>query len=133
SEEHTSELQSLTNLVCRLLLEKKNTKLIAQHLIVNDKVTVLTGFGVTPAALAVAPAASEGTTPEIVTAAGTSSIAQTSPYNAPTSFRVAPPSLRAPYSATTNFLKRLMTTASSSCPTADRATLFGDDWPHKPR
>src|SRR5437016_11004058 len=26
SEEHTSELQSLTNLVCRLLLEKKNYK-----------------------------------------------------------------------------------------------------------
>src|SRR5438046_5244121 len=26
SEEHTSELQSLTNLVCRLLLEKKNCK-----------------------------------------------------------------------------------------------------------
>src|SRR5262249_62210162 len=27
SEEHTSELQSLTNLVCRLLLEKKKQKL----------------------------------------------------------------------------------------------------------
>src|SRR5438093_3142854 len=27
SEEHTSELQSLTNLVCRLLLEKKNSTL----------------------------------------------------------------------------------------------------------
>src|SRR5262249_60749332 len=27
SEEHTSELQSLTNLVCRLLLEKKKTPL----------------------------------------------------------------------------------------------------------
>ena len=26
SEEHTSELQSPCNLVCRLLLEKKNTK-----------------------------------------------------------------------------------------------------------
>src|SRR5438093_9236120 len=26
SEEHTSELQSLTNLVCRLLLEKKNAQ-----------------------------------------------------------------------------------------------------------
>src|SRR5688572_31081480 len=26
SEEHTSELQSQSNLVCRLLLEKKNTK-----------------------------------------------------------------------------------------------------------
>src|SRR5438046_3935603 len=36
SEEHTSELQSLTNLVCRLLLEKKKTtinihKLIDRH------------------------------------------------------------------------------------------------------
>src|SRR5258706_1489636 len=33
SEEHTSELQSLTNLVCRLLLEKKkkNTKLKQDH------------------------------------------------------------------------------------------------------
>src|SRR5262249_59641847 len=28
SEEHTSELQSLTNLVCRLLLEKKKNKAI---------------------------------------------------------------------------------------------------------
>ena len=28
SEEHTSELQSLVNLVCRLLLEKKNIKYI---------------------------------------------------------------------------------------------------------
>src|SRR5205085_4933673 len=28
SEEHTSELQSQSNLVCRLLLEKKNIKLI---------------------------------------------------------------------------------------------------------
>src|SRR5438093_3979491 len=27
SEEHTSELQSLTNLVCRLLLEKKKSKI----------------------------------------------------------------------------------------------------------
>src|SRR5437016_12022855 len=30
SEEHTSELQSLTNLVCRLLLEKKKKKKINQ-------------------------------------------------------------------------------------------------------
>src|SRR5258706_1888890 len=29
SEEHTSELQSLTNLVCRLLLEKKKRKLVS--------------------------------------------------------------------------------------------------------
>src|SRR5258706_3436276 len=31
SEEHTSELQSLTNLVCRLLLEKKKTVIVNQH------------------------------------------------------------------------------------------------------
>src|SRR5262249_59673289 len=31
SEEHTSELQSLTNLVCRLLLEKKNTQKRTPH------------------------------------------------------------------------------------------------------
>src|SRR5438093_9234334 len=30
SEEHTSELQSLTNLVCRLLLEKKKLELLGQ-------------------------------------------------------------------------------------------------------
>src|SRR5437016_11125244 len=30
SEEHTSELQSLTNLVCRLLLEKKNVRLTSR-------------------------------------------------------------------------------------------------------
>src|SRR5258706_9452611 len=35
SEEHTSELQSLTNLVCRLLLEKKK-KLIAPHYYSNS-------------------------------------------------------------------------------------------------
>src|SRR5437016_8897945 len=31
SEEHTSELQSLTNLVCRLLLEKKKNTADANH------------------------------------------------------------------------------------------------------
>src|SRR5437016_10961015 len=31
SEEHTSELQSLTNLVCRLLLEKKKSRCMTSH------------------------------------------------------------------------------------------------------
>src|SRR5262249_60397476 len=31
SEEHTSELQSLTNLVCRLLLEKKKHSMVQSH------------------------------------------------------------------------------------------------------
>src|SRR2546430_12432966 len=33
SEEHTSELQSQSNLVCRLLLEKKKTHLLARLLV----------------------------------------------------------------------------------------------------
>src|SRR5262249_38236693 len=37
SEEHTSELQSLTNLVCRLLLEKKKKKSNRQTRIQNDR------------------------------------------------------------------------------------------------
>jgi branched-chain amino acid transport system substrate-binding protein len=66
-----------------------NTKRIAQDLIVNEKVTFLAGFGVTPAALAVAPLATESKTPEIVTAAGTSIITEKSPYIARTSFTLA--------------------------------------------
>src|SRR5438093_3803850 len=42
SEEHTSELQSLTNLVCRLLLEKKNQdKLIIRDCSITRTVQVL--------------------------------------------------------------------------------------------
>src|SRR5438093_2893394 len=39
SEEHTSELQSLTNLVCRLLLEKKNKK--KENKMTNHKPKIL--------------------------------------------------------------------------------------------
>src|SRR5438046_6774508 len=40
SEEHTSELQSLTNLVCRLLLEKKKES--------RDQLSVATSTALTP-------------------------------------------------------------------------------------
>src|SRR5216683_3510404 len=39
SEEHTSELQSRSDLVCRLLLEKKNNKAAAHHEYQKQKVT----------------------------------------------------------------------------------------------
>src|SRR5438093_10347137 len=43
SEEHTSELQSLTNLVCRLLLEKKKTSAISDK---SDlELWVISGWG----------------------------------------------------------------------------------------
>src|SRR5258706_2888601 len=41
SEEHTSELQSLTNLVCRLLLEKKKIRISVQAQIAAYTVTIV--------------------------------------------------------------------------------------------
>src|SRR2546430_8968523 len=41
SEEHTSELQSQSNLVCRLLLEKKIMSEIAGHLAIDAPVCLL--------------------------------------------------------------------------------------------
>src|SRR2546425_9402247 len=39
SEEHTSELQSLAYLVCRLLLEKKKKKISPKHVVRSDAST----------------------------------------------------------------------------------------------
>ncbi|HEX6722321.1 MAG TPA: ABC transporter substrate-binding protein, partial [Burkholderiaceae bacterium] len=62
------------------------TRRLAQELVVNDKVTVLAGFGVTPAAMATAPIATQSKTPLVVMAAGTSAITQASPFIVRTSF-----------------------------------------------
>src|SRR5659263_375838 len=56
------------------------TKRLAQELVVNDKVNVLAGFGITPSAFATAPIATQSKTPMVVMAAATSSITQASPY-----------------------------------------------------
>src|SRR5437016_10889333 len=47
SEEHTSELQSLTNLVCRLLLEKKKKNKIKRNHTTNTRSRIGIVFGVT--------------------------------------------------------------------------------------
>ncbi|RZA12665.1 MAG: ABC transporter substrate-binding protein, partial [Lysobacteraceae bacterium] len=62
------------------------TRRLAQELIVNDKVNVIAGMGITPSALAVAPLATQSKTPLVVMAAATSSITQASPYVVRTSF-----------------------------------------------
>src|SRR2546429_8263474 len=56
-----------------------NTKRIAQELIVNDKVSLLAGFGVTPSAFAVASLATEAKIPMIVMAAWDPRITQPPP------------------------------------------------------
>jgi branched-chain amino acid transport system substrate-binding protein len=56
------------------------TKRLAQELVVNDKVDVLAGFGLTPLALATAPIATQSKTPMVVMAAATSIITEASPF-----------------------------------------------------
>jgi branched-chain amino acid transport system substrate-binding protein len=63
-----------------------NAKRIAQELIVNDKVSVLTGVGMTPLALTLAPLATEGRIPMVVMGAGSSIVTTKSPFIARTSF-----------------------------------------------
>src|ERR1700746_589926 len=108
-----------------------NTKRIAQDLIVNDKVTFLAGFGVTPAALAVAPLASEGKTPQIVTAAGTSIITEKSPYIARTSFTLAQSTVPMADWAADNGIKKVVTMNSDYGPGIDAEKSFKSEFTSK--
>src|SRR5882757_9589033 len=96
-----------------------NTKRIAQELIVNDKVNFIAGFGVTPAALAAAPLATQAKVPLIVMAAGTSIITERSPYIARTSFTLAQSSVIIADWALKNGIKKVVTIVSDYAPGAD--------------
>src|ERR1700758_1335668 len=93
-----------------------NTKRIAQELIVNDKVNFIAGFGVTPAALAAAPLATQAKIPEVVMAAGTSIITEKSPYIARTSFTLAQSSVVMAEWAAKNGIKKVVTMVSDYAP-----------------
>ncbi|HEY2529489.1 MAG TPA: ABC transporter substrate-binding protein [Xanthobacteraceae bacterium] len=101
-----------------------NTKRIAQEMIVNDKVNFLAGFGVTPAALAVAPLATQSKTPEIVTAAGTSIITEKSPYIVRTSFTLAQSTVPMADWAAQNGIKKVVSMVSDYAPGADAEASF---------
>ena len=103
-----------------------NTKRLAQELIVNDKVNVIAGFGVTPAALAAAPLATEAKVPQVVMAAGTSIITERSPYIARTSFTLAQSSEIIADWAAKNGIKKVVTIVSDYAPGADAQKSFGD-------
>jgi branched-chain amino acid transport system substrate-binding protein len=101
-----------------------NTKRIAQELIVNQKVNFIAGFGVTPAALSVAPLSAESKTPEIVTAAGTSIITEKSPYIARTSFTLAQSTVPMADWAADNGIKKVVTMISEYGPGIDAEKSF---------
>jgi branched-chain amino acid transport system substrate-binding protein len=108
-----------------------NTKRIAHELIVNDKVTFLAGFGVTPAALAVAPLATEAKLPQIVTAAGTSIITEKSPYIARTSFTLAQSTVPMAAWAAQNGIKKVVSMNSDYGPGIDAEKSFKSQFTSK--
>ena len=100
------------------------TRRIAQELVVNDKVHVLAGFGITPSAMAVAPIATQSKTPMVVMAAATSSITQASPYVVRTSFTLPQASVALADWAPKNGLKKVVTLVSDYGPGLDAEKFF---------
>jgi ABC-type branched-subunit amino acid transport system substrate-binding protein len=102
------------------------TKRLAQELIVNEKVNFVAGFGVTPTAFAVAPLATEAKIPQIVMAAGTSSITERSPYVVRTSFTLAQSCVIIADWALKNGIKRVVSIVSDYGPGIDSERFFKD-------
>ena len=100
------------------------TKRIAQELVVNDKVNVLAGFGLTPLALATAPIATQSKTPMVVMAAATSSITQASPYVIRTSFTLPQAAVAMGDWAPKNGIKKVVTLVSDYGPGIDAEKYF---------
>ena len=102
------------------------TKRIAQELVVNEKVQVLAGFGLTPLALATAPIATQSKTPLVVMAAATSSITEASPFIIRTSFTLPQAAVAMGDWAPKNGIKTAVTLVSDYGPGIDAEKYFKD-------
>jgi branched-chain amino acid transport system substrate-binding protein len=100
------------------------TKRIVQELIVNDKVTVIAGFGITPTAVATAPLATQSRTPLVVMAAATSSITEASPYIVRTSFTLPQVTVAIADWAAKNKIKKAVTLVADYGPGFDAEKFF---------
>ncbi|NBS76435.1 MAG: ABC transporter substrate-binding protein [Betaproteobacteria bacterium] len=100
------------------------TKRMAQELVVNEKVGVLSGFGLTPLALATAPIATQSKTPMVVMAAATSSITEASPFIVRTSFTLPQCAVAMGDWAPKNGMKRVVTLVTDYGPGIDAERYF---------
>jgi len=100
------------------------TRRIAQEMVVNDKVDVLAGFGLTPLALATAPIATQSKTPMVVTAAATSIITEQSPYIVRTSFTLPQVSISIAEWAAKNKIRKVVTFVADYGPGLDAEKFF---------
>ena len=105
-------------------LAPETTKRIAQELVVQDKVSVPAGFGLTPLALAAAPVATEAKVPMVVMAAATGMIPTRSPFIVRTGFTL--PQVTAPIAewALKNKIKRVVTMVTDYGPGLDAEKTF---------
>ena len=103
-----------------------NTRRLAQELVVNDKVNVLAGMGITPSALAVAPIATQSKTPLVVMAAATSSITEASPFITRSSFTLPQASVALADWAPRNGIKSVVTLVSDYGPGIDAEKYFSE-------
>ena len=105
-------------------LAPETTKRIAQEMVVQDKVTILAGFGLTPLAFAAAPVATEAKTPMVVMGAGTQVIPQRSPFIVRTGFTL--PQNTAPIAtwAAKNKIKRVFMLVTDYAPGLDSEKTF---------
>jgi branched-chain amino acid transport system substrate-binding protein len=100
------------------------TKRLAQELIVNDKIAVMAGFGLTPLALAPAPLATQAKVPEVVMAAATSTITEASPFIVRTSFTLPQATVPMADWAAQNGIKKVATLVSDYGPGIDAEKAF---------
>ena len=100
------------------------TRRLAQELVVNEKVDVLAGFGITPSATATAPIATQSKTPQVVMAAATSSITEASPYIVRTSFTLPQVSVALADWAPKNGIRKVVTLVSDYGPGIDAEKYF---------
>ncbi len=100
------------------------TRRLAQELVVNDKVAVLAGFGVTPAAMATAPIATQSKTPMVVMAAATSAITEASPFIVRTSFTLPQATLGIAEWAAKNGVKKAVSLVADYGPGFDAEKFF---------
>lgn len=101
-------------------------KRLAQELIVNDKVGVLAGFGLTPLAFATAPLATQARTPMVVMAAATSSITEASPFIVRSSFTAAQVVTSLADWAARDGIKRLVSLVTDYGPGVDAEKYFNE-------
>jgi branched-chain amino acid transport system substrate-binding protein len=105
-----------------------SAKRVAQKLVVNEKVNILAGFKLTPAALAVAPLSAQARMPMVVTTSAGSRVTAASPFIVRTFFTL--PEVASPLGdwCANNGIRRVVTMVSDFAPGYEAEKAFSDSF-----